>query len=143
MNWGKGITIFIATFMLFIASMVFYAFTKDADLVREDYYENELVYDQTKTNKLNYLELNEPVSVAKNQSGIVFQFPESVKPNATGKIIFYRPDQKKYDCEFTLEIDSAHQQILAYKNFKEGYYDLQVEWNDGEKTFLFEDHISF
>ena len=43
MNWGKGITIFMIAFMAFIGSMVYYAFTKNADLVQEDYYEN--VYD--------------------------------------------------------------------------------------------------
>ena len=48
MNYGKGITIFMIAFIAFIASMVYYAFTKNADLVRDDYYENELLYDQQK-----------------------------------------------------------------------------------------------
>ena len=48
MNYGRGITIFMIAFIAFIASMVYYAFTKNADLVRDDYYENELLYDQQK-----------------------------------------------------------------------------------------------
>ena len=143
MNWGKGITLFIVAFIVFIASMVVFAFTKDADLVREDYYENELAYDQNKENKVNYQDLNKAIVVSKTESGIVFQFPEIVNSESKGKIMFYRPDQKKYDREFELEIDTLHQQILDYKNFKEGYYDLQVEWTNGAKTFLFEDQISF
>ena len=143
MNWGKGITLFIAAFMMFIASMVVYAFTKDADLVREDYYENELAYDQNKENKFNYQELKEEVTISKNESGVVFNFPKIVTAESNGKIMFYRPDQKKYDCEFELNVDTLHQQILPYKSFKEGYYDLQVEWTSGDKTFLFEDKISF
>jgi hypothetical protein len=54
MNWGKGITIFMVAFMAFIGSMVYYAFTKNADLVEEDYYENELNYDKNKESKSNY-----------------------------------------------------------------------------------------
>jgi len=143
MNWGKGITLFIAAFMVFIASMVVFAFTKDADLVRDDYYENELAYDKNKANKVNYQELNKKIVVSKTEAGIVFQFPESVNSESKGKITFYRPDQKKFDREFELDVDTIHQQILAYKNFKEGYYELQVEWTNGDITFLFEDKITF
>ena len=57
MNWGKGITIFMLAFIGFIGSMVYYAFTKNADLVRDDYYENELAFDQSKTDKSNYTHL--------------------------------------------------------------------------------------
>ena len=83
------------------------------------------------------------MTISKNDSGFVFNFAKIVPAESNGKIMFYRPDQKKYDCEFELNVDTLHQQILPYKSFKEGYYDLQVEWTSGDKTFLFEDKISF
>lgn len=143
MNWGKGITIFMVAFMAFIGSMVYYAFTKNADLVQEDYYENELNYDKNKESKANYEVMEEEVMLTQQEEGVVLEFPENIVLVDKGKIIFYRPDQKKYDREFDLKLNENHQQILSYENFKEGYYDVTVEWSDGAKNYIFEDQISF
>lgn len=143
MSWGKGITIFMIAFMAFIASMVYYAFTKNADLVRDDYYENEINFDATKESRQNYQTLGKKVEVAQQQEGVVFYFPENVTSATDGVITFYRPDQKRYDREFKLSADSDHKQTLEYNNFKEGYYDVSVEWTEEGKSYLFEDHISF
>lgn len=143
MNWGKGITIFMIAFMAFIASMVYYAFTMNADLVRDDYYENERNYDDEKESKFNYAALNDQVTLTQQEEGVVFQFPQTVPTNSQGKIIFYRPDQKKYDREFDLQLNESHQQILDYTNFKEGYYDVTVKWNDASKSYIYEDNIQF
>ena len=143
MNWGKGITIFMIAFMAFIGSMVYYAFTKNADLVQEDYYENELNYDKNKESKANYEVMEEEVMLTQQEEGVVLEFPEHVVLAEDGKIKFYRPDQKKYDREFDLKLNENNQQILSYENFKEGYYDVTVEWSDGAKNYIFEDQISF
>lgn len=144
MNWGKGIAIVMIAFIGFIGSMVYYAFTRNADLVREDYYESELIYDQTKTEKANYLSLNTPIYIEKNETGVNFIFPESVETATGGKISFYRPDQKKFDREFDLNPNPDRIQSLAYSHFKEGYYDVSVRWTDAnEKAYIFESNISF
>lgn len=144
MNWGKGIAIVMVAFIGFIGSMVYYAFTRNADLVREDYYDSELRFDQTKAEKANYLSLNEAIHIEKNENGVNFIFPESVRAEGGGKISFYRPDQQKYDREFDLDFDLNRIQSLAYSNFKEGYYDVSVRWEDANaKAYIFESNISF
>lgn len=143
MNWGKGITLFMVMFMAFIVSMVYYAFTKNADLVQEDYYENEINYDKNKESKSNYDLLEKKVVLSQKEEGVVLEFPDEVVPTNEGKITFYRPDQKKYDREFALKLNDNNQQILTYENFKEGYYDVTVEWSDGTKNYIFEDQINF
>ncbi len=143
MNWGKGITIFMIAFMASIVTVVYYAFTKNADLVEEDYYENELNYDKNKESKSNYNVMEQKVILTQKEEGVVLEFPEHVVLADKGKITFYRPDQKKYDREFDLKLNENHQQILSYENFKEGYYDVTVEWSDGAKNYIFEDQISF
>lgn len=142
MNYGKGITIFMIAFIAFIASMVYYAFTKNADLVRDDYYENELLYDQQKEEQKNYASLSEKISINKEERGIVFYFPKNTN-DYKGKINFYRPDQKKFDREFDLEVDKNYEQVLEYKNFKEGYYDVYIEYTSQGKGYLFQDKIQF
>jgi hypothetical protein len=143
MNWGKGITIVMIAFMGFIGSMVYWAFTKNADLIREDYYESELAYDATKKEKENYYALTDSIQIEKLENGVVFTFPKEVHNVKGGKIQFYRPDQKKYDREFELKIDEQHKQALAYDNFREGYYDIYITWKDADKNFRFESNLSF
>lgn len=144
MNWGKGITIFIILFMGFIGSMVYVAFTKNADLVREDYYENELAFDQTKQERDNYKNLGEEIFIEKNESGITFLFPEEMRESSEGTIEFYRPDQKKYDREFAIAMNENRMQQFAYENFMEGYYNVSVRWKDrNQKGYIFESSILF
>ncbi len=144
MNWGKGITLFMLAFMGFIGSMVYYAFTKNADLVRDDYYESELAFDQTKAEKANYTALNQPIFIEKNELGVNFIYPSQMSPSVAGKIVFYRPDQKKYDREFALEVDADHVQSFPYSNFREGYYEVSVQWTDvSNKTYIFESNLTF
>jgi hypothetical protein len=143
MNWGKGITVFMIAFMAFIASMVYYAFTMNADLVRDDYYENERLYDSEKESRSNYAALGTEILILQQEEGVVIRFPENTSPEAEGKIIFYRPDEKKYDRVFDLELNAAHQQILNYDAFKEGYYDVTIQWKDHSMSYIYEDHMQF
>ncbi|NOQ74947.1 MAG: cytochrome C oxidase Cbb3 [Crocinitomix sp.] len=144
MNWGKGITIALILFIGFIGSMVYVAFTKNADLVSDEYYENELSYDQTKAEKANYLALNTNIQIDKEVDGIVFKFPNDLEQLKEGSIVFYRPDQKKYDRTFNLELSAGNTQSLDYNNFVDGYYDISIRWEDlNEKIYIFESSILF
>jgi len=144
MNWGKGITIFIIAFMLFIGLFVWKAFTLNADLIDEDYYENELTFDQRKTEKLNYDNMTEPITVEQKENGITFFFPTVISPSTEGQITFYRPDDKRFDREFSLAVNDNREQEIAYNNFVNGYYQISVHWNDSAgKGFIFESDITF
>ena len=46
MNWGWKITIFMGIYMIGIISVVWYAMLLDVNLVTEDYYQQELAYEE-------------------------------------------------------------------------------------------------
>ncbi|MFT5823730.1 MAG: hypothetical protein ACI8ZM_004992 [Crocinitomix sp.] len=144
MNWGKGIAIVLVSYMVFIGSMVYFAFTKNADLVSEEYYENELNFDQTKAEKANYLALNTSIKFDKEAEGVIFQFPSEFEIIKEGLIEFYRPDQKIYDRTFDLELAASNTQALGYDNFVDGYYDISIRWMDvNDKAYIYESNILF
>ena len=143
MNWGKGIAIVIVLFMGFIVSFVYRAFQRDADLVREDYYEYELEFDDNQNSRKNYATMEEKITIDKMEEGVCLLFPASVNNIESGSIDFYRPDAKKYDRRFDLQLDTANSQILEYSHFREGLYEVTVRWKDSEKTYIFEQEISF
>jgi hypothetical protein len=112
--------------------------------VRDDYYENELAFDQSKTDKSNYTHLGTEIHFEKNENGVTFLFPAEMKGATNGTISFYRPDQKKHDREFDLAINENGMQLLPYSNFKEGYYDITIQWKDqAQMGYIFESNIQF
>lgn len=143
MNWGKGITLVIIAFMTFIVSMVFRAFGRDADLVREDYYENEINFDNNKESTINYNQLAEKIEITKKPEGIIVHYPSVITKNTVGQINFYRPDNKKLDREFAIQPENLNEQNLAYSNFKEGYYDITIDWLSEKKSYRYQSNISF
>jgi hypothetical protein len=144
MNWGKGIALVLITFIIYISSFVYVAFTKNADLVSEDYYENELSYDQTKAEKANFIALNSKIQIDKEVEGIIFQFPNELEQLKEGSIEFYRPDQKKYDRSFDINLADGNIQAIDYNNFVDGYYDISIRWEDqDDKAYIYESSIQF
>lgn len=143
MNWGKGIAIGIGLFMLFILSFVYKAFQYDADLVMDDYYEQESNFEKNLESKNNFKSLGKDIKIEKAENGICFHFPSNVNTNSNGSIYFYRPDSKKLDRTFDLAIDNQQTQCIPYDHFFEGYYDITVQWKEKDKGFIFEDHIQF
>lgn len=143
MNWGKGIVIFMIAFMIFIGSMVYYAFTQNADLIQENYYESELNYDTDKLSKQNYLALENKIEMNQIESGVQILFPNDLQNPTKGKIIFYRADEKKYDREFELTLNENNEQILAYENFIVGTYEVSIQWSDSQKSYIYQDIMRF
>ena len=143
MNAGKLVTIVFIAFASFIGSMVFFAFTKNADLVREDYYENELRYDDIRAEKANYNALNADISITQQPVGLVITFPLSIENIAQGNIMFYRADNMQLDRSFPLELNESRQQILNYTDFVEGSYEVTINWEDQSKAYQFNQSILF
>jgi hypothetical protein len=44
-NWGHGITLFLIIFLLLNVVVVIYTLSQDVELVTDNYYENELKYE--------------------------------------------------------------------------------------------------
>ena len=81
-NWGTGIVLafigFISFIMYFIITMNVDK-TYEHDLVTEDYYAEELDY-QNDINKLeNSKKLSENISYKKTEEGLVIYFPNNLK----------------------------------------------------------------
>lgn len=143
MNWGKGITIAIILFMGFIISFVVRAFNRDSDLVSDTYYEEGLEYEDMVKAQNNYKLLGAEVEIQKLPEGIQISFPKTIIQPENGEIKFYRPQSKKYDRNFKLKLDQNNHQLLDYRNFIEGFYQVSISWERTGKSYLFEQDITF
>ena len=145
-SWPTGIVIAIGAFVIFILSFVFKVMLLpeyDHHLVSEDYYKEELLYQQEidKMNNGNALEKN--VEIQKGTDGIRIIFPEEFDfTNITGTIYFQRMSNDKIDFQKTIELRS-HEFLIADSELVDGRWDIKVEWSVNEINYLLKEKITY
>ncbi len=104
-NWGHGITIVIILFMSFILTLIYKMHYRDADLVQDDFYDQEVLFNAKKESIANYNSLDFQVEILQEPNGIEIIFPETYTPEY-GTVEFYRADDKSLDRSYNLILDN-------------------------------------
>lgn len=136
MNWGWKIAIFLAVYMIGIISVVWYSMTLDVNLVAEDYYKQELAYEEqiTRIKNTNDLEVKPTFDFSDDRKYIVLTFPKSIAPEH-GKITLFRPSDFTKDRKFKLSLDTAHQQAFVTQSLIPGLWKAKVTWDKNGKSY--------
>lgn len=131
MNWGYKIVVAFICFAAFIGYMVVRAFQENFDLVAEDYYAQEISY-QDKLNKLsNAAEDDKTVMVRQVGGEIELTFPE----NAKGKIHFYHPSRKLFDKTYDINLSNEYVQLVKKSDLVPGSYRVNITWNSDKEEY--------
>lgn len=125
-NWGTGITLVYTGFVVFMLSMVFLCLRQEFFLVTPDYYAQELKYQDVIEGKANTNKLLQPVSIVQNDKAVIVSFPAELKKIESGTLLFYRPDNAKYDLEQPLGNKLSYE--LPIDNFLYGLYKVKITW---------------
>lgn len=133
MNWGKGIAIAIASFMIFILVLVFTLMSKSAELESDDYYKQELEFENEIQAMNNANNLSEKVDIKSNGEYLTVQFPSS--GNVSKMIVeLKRPNDKKLDKIYKLS-DSKLLTVPSSELTK-GVYEIKVFFKKDGKECL-------
>ena len=145
-SWPAGIIFVLAAFIIFILSFVYKAtFIADYDhhLVSEDYYKDELNYQQEIDQLNNAAELNQNITYKKVTEGLLISFPSEFDPaQISGTISFQRLSNDKLDFEFPIALETTDYLILD-ENLVEGKWNVKIEWVVNDKTYLFKEQIMY
>lgn len=136
-SWGVGITITIIVFMLISFWLIYFSFSQDVNLVRDDYYQAEVQYnDKMETIKRTDL-LADGLVIKVKSDNIQFLFPKfNSKAKINGNILLYRPSSGEKDITVPISLDSANTQIIKTTNMVRGLWKTQVQWQiDSTKYF--------
>lgn len=139
MNWGKGIIIGMAAFIGFILFLVISLMQHKVDLVSEDYYQQELDYDQHYDAVSVYHASNEKIAVNITDDLLLLQFPALMQEDSIF-IHLKRPDNELLD--FRLTVNGLPQAAIPLKHLQKGRYDLIVSGRLNAKKFIYEDPIT-
>ena len=132
MNWGNRIVLVFVAFAAFIGYMVVRAFQEDFDLVAEDYYAQEINY-QDKLNKLsNAAGEGKSVLVKQRNGEIALTFPDK---EAEGTIHFYHPSSKIFDRNFQITLKDGVQNIDRSELIA-GSYRVNITWKANDMDYF-------
>lgn len=138
MNWGKKIILSFVVFIALIFTLVYVSVNTDFYLVEEDYYAQELAYEDQIQRIRNHQGLVEkPVfKLDRREFKAALTFPDGLVQGMTeGSVVFYRSNTAKLDKEFKLEFNDEGQFIIDISKFPIGAWKLKVKWADADKEY--------
>lgn len=131
MNWGHGITLSFIGFAGFIVFMAVKSFDQNIDLVTEDYYREELAYQQRIDQIRMTQDMDMVVEVNVSDQLLELTFPKAPEK---GQAHLYRPSDSQYDKYFKL----VNEEKMSFDRtgMQKGYYILKIQWEiEGEKYY--------
>ena len=129
MNWGWKIAIVLGIYMTGILAVVWYAMSVEVNLVAEDYYQQELAYEEQilRLKNTKSLAVKPTFGLSPDKKYVVLAFPEGLLPD-DGKITLYRPSDFTQDRKFKLELDEANQQGFVAVSLLPGLWKAKLQW---------------
>lgn len=145
-NWGTGIVLafigFIAFILYFVLSMNFND-KYNHQLVTDDYYKQELEYQDDIDKVNNSKTLEKDISYTKTKQGLVFKFPENLDPKKiAGKVFLYRPSNEHLDFETQISISESYL-LVPDKRLLDGRWNISIDWQYNGKSYLYKKSIIY
>lgn len=139
LNWGHGIVLSFVVFAVGTFSMVFIALTTRVDLVTDDYYEKELIYQRQIESMNNTKNLEKGIIFTYHDGSIFIHYPILAKQNDyIGTVHFFRPSDRSFDFTHEVVLDSAFVQKINTADLLPGLWRLKIEWSVETKKYYYE-----
>ena len=141
MNWGHKI---IVVFVVFVVGMLFLAYkssTQNIELVTEDYYAKELVYQQKIDESKRTASLSSPVEIKLINHVLTIRFPKDfVTKEITGDATLYCPSDEKKDMLQHFTVTDSAVTIAVPDNYH-GLNYVKLNWEVDGENYYYEQKI--
>lgn len=142
MNWGYRIVIAFSLFAAGILTLVIKSMNTKIDMVTQNYYAEELRYQQVIDGRRNVLALSSPVKITQPAHAVEMVFPREMwGRQLNGRVVFYRPSDAGKDMAFPLQLDGEGRLVLGRERFSKGSYRIKLQWQAGGHTYYQEEQI--
>jgi len=145
-NWGTAMVIAMVLFMAFILQFVYRSIAVDKyehHLVSEDYYKDELYYQQEIDKMNNASKLTQNVKVDRVGEGMLVSFPDEMNfTKITGIVYFQRPSDERLDFKKEISL-SDHIMLIKDDKLINGKWKVKIDWKYGNDEYLFKEAIFY
>ncbi len=141
--WPIAITVFFIVFFLGLVGFIVFATTHPTDLVRADYYEEELRFQQQLDRVNHTRRLGQAVSVSYDtgQRCIAIQLPPAQGEQIAGRIHLYRPSDARLDREWPLDLLPDGTQRVDASQLPSGLWKVRLEWSNQDGDYYFDQPV--
>ncbi|MFV0540695.1 MAG: FixH family protein [Aestuariibaculum sp.] len=145
-NWGTGIVIafvcFIGFIMYFIVNMIIDS-KYEHHLVTEDYYAEELAYQQDINKLKNAQTLAENITYKITDEGLRIEFPKALDyKKITGKVFLYRPSNKQLDFNTNISLTEPYLLVPDIR-LVDGRWNIKIDWQYNDQLYLYKETITY
>jgi hypothetical protein len=134
MNWGKSIIAAFIFFAVFIAALVSVCMRQEVSLVSNQYYKEDLQYQQELESLNNASALASKPAITLTNSAVVIEYANWQRVSS-GKLSIQRPSDESLDKQYALESLSSSQVTVAMDRMPAGLYKLKFEWQENGVRF--------
>ncbi|MGY6743932.1 MAG: FixH family protein [Cecembia sp.] len=140
MDWGKGIILTLAAFAVLMLSMVAICVKQDdIHLVTQNYYEEEIKYQDQIDKMINASQLDYEVLSFDGQLKIIdLHLPAGAK----GTLHLFRPSDARLDKKIDFDIKDTDVNSIDVKTLKPGYWRVKLSWTENGKAYYHEKKIN-
>jgi hypothetical protein len=142
--WPAAIVSFFAVAILGLTTFIVFASRQKMDLVRPDYYQEELGY-QRQLDRMNRTHpFGSQVAVdydAARQAILITLPPAHARPQTSGHIQFYRPSDARLDHDVRLAVNGRGLQQVDAKDLQPGLWKVRVFWKVENREYFFDQSV--
>ncbi len=143
-NWGTGIALTLILFVGLMSFMVYKAMQQDFDLVTEDYYAEELDYQNIINQKRNALHLTDSATIRLTEKAVWLNLPNDFEgKNKTFSVLMYCEQEADNDFSFEHEATTENSFEVPFKKITAGKWIAKVKLNCDDVDYYFEPEIIF
>ncbi|WP_276133149.1 FixH family protein [Polluticoccus soli] len=141
-GWGTRIAFLYGGFVVMMVSLVILSMKQDYSLVSDDYYKEELAYQNTIDASKNSSALSEPAAINAYNKEVIVRFPaEFAAASLSGTVHFYSPVATSLDRKFDI---SASDNIMHIdrQQLAGNRYVVKLSWSANGKTYYQETDLN-
>ena len=138
--WPRAIAAYFCVAIVGIVTFVAWSVRQNVDLVRADYYAEEIGF-QRHLDQINHARaLNAKMQIAFNgaANAVMISLPNS-SSSVAGNIHFYRPSDAAKDKQMRLSLQADGSQRIDARNLENGLWKVQVTWTANGTEFFTEE----
>jgi hypothetical protein len=137
-SWGWKIVVVYSLFVIMTLSMVFYFMGQEVDLVSEDYYKQEIEYQDQMDKIANAKLLKQAVEFEYSAASrmVKINFPaDHIEKGLKGNIHFYRPSNAAEDKNFQIVTGNEGEQQIGVGSLSKGFWKVKISWTCAGKDY--------
>lgn len=141
-NWGTGIAIFFSVFVLSLVYQVYRSTQYDHSLVSDQYYADDLRYQEHYDKLVNAQQLKEDLKIEKTKESAALElhFPGGFT-QLGGEVHFFCPSDQSSDFRLPVKPMGDGVQRIPTEQLRRGLWKVKVDWTADGKTYYKEQDI--